>query len=112
MRRIAVTLFWLALCAGTVHAQTVYTPPSNAPLSGTSTAIGGSALVAGACASTTVTISGATTAMVPVVSPNTYPGAGMDWFGYVSAANTVTVQICATVAGTPVSSTYNVRVLQ
>ena len=45
-------------------------------------------------------------------SPVTYPGDGMAWRAYVSAASTVTVKVCADVAGTPVASTYNVRVLQ
>lgn len=32
--------------------------------------------------------------------------------GYVSSSGTVTVQVCAIVAGTPTSTTYNVRVIQ
>ncbi len=83
-----------------------------APLSGTSGSIGGSALTAGGCASGTATITGATTSMVPKASPNTYPGDGMVWEAYMSAANTVTVKVCAVAAGTPTASTYNVRVLQ
>lgn len=80
--------------------------------SGTSSSIGGSALLAGACASTTVSVTGATTAMAVSVSPVTYPGDGNFWMGYVSASNTVTVKVCAAVAGTPTASTYNVRVIQ
>lgn len=82
-------------------------------LSGTTASIGGSALTAGSCASGTVTITGATTSMVVTATPVTYPGAGFDWNrSYVSAANTVTVQVCADVAGTPTASAYNVRVIQ
>jgi len=81
------------------------------PLTGTSGSIGGTALAAGACASGTVSIPGATTAMAVVASPTTYPGDGMAWRPYVSAAGTVTVKVCADVAGTPAASTYNVRVI-
>ena len=80
----------------------------------TSTAIGGSAVVAGACTSGTVAVVGSTTAMVVSVTPVTYPGDGLDWAAYVSAAGTVTIKVCNQTAGslTPVSSTYNVRVTQ
>ncbi|MDS0849320.1 hypothetical protein [Burkholderia cenocepacia] len=81
-------------------------------LSGTSGSIGGSALSAGACSSGTVSISGATTSMVARATPVTYPGDGNLWEAYVSSANTVTVKVCAIVAGTPAASAYNVRVLQ
>jgi hypothetical protein len=85
---------------------------SNLPLAGSTGSIGGSALALGACASGTVSIAGATTGMAVVASPTTYPGDGMVWRPYVSAAGTVTVKVCAEVAGTPAASTYNVRVIQ
>lgn len=81
-------------------------------LSGTTGSIGGAALTAGQCASGTVSVSGATTSMTVSVSPNTYPGDGMIPWGYVSASGTVTVKVCAEAAGTPTSSTYNVRAIQ
>lgn len=81
-------------------------------LSGTSGSIGGSALVAGQCAIGTVAITSSTTTMVPIVSPNTYPGSGFTKEAYVSTNGTVTVSVCAIVAGTPTASTYNVRVVQ
>ncbi|WP_297505911.1 hypothetical protein [Ferrovum sp.] len=81
-------------------------------LSGTSTSIGGAALVAGGTATTTVNIAGATTSMGVVVSPTTFPGAGIDWSGYVSSSGVVTVVVTAIIAATPTASTYNVRVLQ
>jgi hypothetical protein len=81
-------------------------------LAGTSPSIGGGALVAGACASNTVTVTGATTGMAVSASPVTYPGDGNYWLAYVSASNTVTVKVCAAVAGTPTASTYNVRVIR
>jgi hypothetical protein len=82
------------------------------PLSGTTGSIGGSAMATGQCVSETVTVNGATTGMVAVASPITYPGDGMAWRSYVSSANTVTVKVCAEVPGTPTASTYNVRVIQ
>jgi len=81
-------------------------------LSGTTGSIGGSALTAGQCASGTVSVSNSTTSMTVSVSPNTYPGDGFIPWGYVSANGTVTVKVCAELAGTPTSSTYNVRVIQ
>lgn len=81
-------------------------------LSGTTGSIGGSALTAGQCTSGTVAITGATTSMGVAIAPSTYPGDGVAWRGYVSSAGTVTVKVCGEVALTPVSSTYNVRVLQ
>ena len=74
--------------------------------------IGGSALAAGACASTTVSATSSTTSMAVVASPVTYPGDGAYWLAYVSAAGTVTVKVCASVAMTPAASGYNVRVIQ
>lgn len=81
-------------------------------LSGTTPSIGGGALTAGTCASTTVAITGLTTAMSVTATPVTYPGDGNTWLAYTSAAGTATVKVCAIVAGTPVASTYNVRALQ
>jgi hypothetical protein len=85
---------------------------SDLPLSGTSDSIGGSALLAGHCASSTITIANATTGMTVSVSPKTYPGDGFIPWGYVSAKGIVTVKLCAQASGTPAASTYNVRVIQ
>jgi hypothetical protein len=81
-------------------------------LAGTTKSIGGTSLAAGACSSGTVAIAGTTTSMAVVATPVTYPGDGDFWHGYVSAAGTVTVKVCAAVASTPTASAYNVRVLQ
>jgi hypothetical protein len=81
-----------------------------AHLIGTTGSIGGSALAAGACSSGTSTVTGATTGMA--VALGTYPGDGFYAQGYVSAANTVTVKVCAVVSGTPAAQTYSVRVMQ
>ena len=81
-------------------------------LAATTGNIGGSALATGKCASGTVAVAGAATNMTVSVSPNTYAGDGFIPWGYVSANGTVTVKVCAQAAGTPGSSTYNVRVIQ
>lgn len=66
------------------------------------------------CATTTVTVTGATTAMTAVASPagGVSPGNNVQWQAWVSAANTVTVQECALLGLTTTSTTYNVRVFQ
>lgn len=79
---------------------------------GTTPSIGGGALIAGACASDVVTITGAATTMVANASPVTYPGDGAYWMAYISASNTVTVKVCAAVALTPTASTYRVRLIR
>ena len=76
---------------------------------GVSSSIGGGALIAGACASTTVNIAYVPATAAFAVTPVTYPGDGFYWYGYLSAANTVTVKVCAAVAGTPTASVYNIR---
>jgi hypothetical protein len=80
-------------------------------LSGVSGSLGGSSMAAGQSITSSVAIAGATTSMVAACSPVTYPGDGFVWDAYVSAANTVTVRLTATLSGTPSASTYNVRVL-
>jgi hypothetical protein len=84
----------------------------NPVLSGTTGSIGGGALIAGACASGTAVVTSSTTAMTVQVSPNTYEGDGFYEKSYVSSNGTVTVKVCAAIAGTPTASTYNVRVTQ
>jgi len=85
-------------------------------LSGTTGSIGGSALLVNACASGTATVTGATTGMAigvtPVADPNAGTSQSYDWYGTVTGTNTVTVYVCAIVAGTPTATTYNVRVIQ
>lgn len=98
------------ISSGTI--ATARLPASSVTLAGTSGSIGGGALIAGQCASGTATVTSATTSMVALADPNTYPGDGTIWDAQVTASNTVTVKVCAIIALTPTSSTYNVRVLQ
>lgn len=97
---------WQVLSASGSIKTTPY-----ALLSGVSASIGGAALTAGQVATAAVTVQGAVVGQTVSVTPNTYPGDGVVWDGYVSAANTVTVRITAVVAVTPTASTYNIRVL-
>ena len=62
----------------------------------------------GKCASSSVTISGATSSVGAVfVAPVTYPGVGLFWQGYVSAANTVVIMECAATTTTVTASKFN-----
>lgn len=80
--------------------------------SATTGSLGGGSLAAGTCATTTVSVAGATTAMVVSVSPVADPGGQFFWKGFVSSANIVTVAVCnGGSTGTPTATTYNVRVL-
>lgn len=88
--------------------NTNYTSRVTGYASVTSGSISG-AIVGLGCDSATVTINGAATGMDAHATPNTYPGDGLFWNAYVSAANTVTVKVCSDVTVTPTASTYNVK---
>lgn len=94
----------------TVNAEGLVTAAANGVLSGVSASLGGSAMTAGQTITIAVTVTGAAVGMVSTCSPETYPGDGFVWDAYISAANTVTVRLTATIAGTPVASIYDVRV--
>lgn len=86
------------------------------PLAGTSSSLGGGLLASSACTLTTVTVTGASTS-APLqqgveVTPSTNPGAYSHWYDYISAANTVTVDLCNGYSSseTPTAATYAVRV--
>lgn len=99
-------------CCGLVDTGVAAT--SVIPLTGTSSSLGGSALALNSCASTTVTVTGATSSMGVIVTPASDPNStsqSYDWYGTVTSTNTVTVKLCAIVAGTPSATTYNVRVI-
>jgi hypothetical protein len=102
--QVASTGAFTTLTVGTISVK-----PN---LTGTTGSIGGQSLTAGTCTSGTATVTGATTAMAVSASPVTYPGDGAYWDAFVSATNTVTVKVCATVTVVPTTSAYNVRVLQ
>lgn len=81
------------------------------PLSAVTPSLGGAALTTGQCSSAVLSVPGAATSMVVETSPIAYPGDQFVWRGYVSAAGTVTVKVCALAAGTPTASVYNIRVI-
>ena len=86
----------------------------NGILSGVTSSIGGAPLAAGACASGTVSVAGATPGVPVAVSASdgSLPSGTAMLSAAVTSAGTVTVQVCAVSASTPAAKTYNVRVLQ
>ncbi|MGA8730307.1 MAG: hypothetical protein WB608_16250 [Terracidiphilus sp.] len=90
--------------------------PCAQPLTGTTGSIGGGALLVNTCATGTATVTDISSAMAisvtPVADPNASTTQDYDWYGYMSGTNTVTVKVCALVAGTPAATTYNVRAIQ
>ena len=84
------------------------------PLIGTSGSIGGNALLAGACSTGTMTVTGAQVGWPVEISASdgtNIPALGVALSGAVTSANTVTVNVCALLALTPTTKTYNVAVL-
>jgi hypothetical protein len=82
---------------------------NSALLSGTTSAIGGTLLQPGQCSTGSTRLAGATNSMVASASPVGNPGDGFIWQAFVSAADTVTVKVCAIARGTPQPVAYNVR---
>lgn len=110
---------FIVLIAALCYAQVNLSGGGPLPtLTGTTSSIGGGALLAGACATGTVAITGSTTGMPVAVAPSagtdpTNGGVlGVAWEGRVSSNGTVTVSVCAPIAGTPTAAAYNVRVIQ
>jgi hypothetical protein len=82
---------------------------------GATITMGGAILGVGQCVSNTVTMNGVrmnSPFSTVTVTPSTYPGNGFWWNGIVTADNTVTVNLCSAVSGTPAISTYKIRVFQ
>jgi hypothetical protein len=86
---------------------------TNCPtLTGVTASIGGGALTLNACTSGTASVTGATTSMhvfgiTPATDPNASGTQTYDWYGRVTGSGTVTVYVCAMVAGTPAATTYS-----
>ena len=95
------------------HTQSISVDSAIYPvvLSGVTASIGGGALGAGTCATTTTSVIGVTVGMVVRSTPSTFPGDATEWKSYISAPDTVVTKVCAIVAATPVASVYNLRVL-
>lgn len=83
---------------------------ATAPLSGQTGNIGAVLLLLGSCTTGTATVTGATLGMPVQAAPLVDPGAGVIYYGTVTAANTVTVRECGLVSITPPATKFNVRV--
>lgn len=83
-------------------------------LGGTTGALGGTALAAGGCATAGVAVASAAVGAPVAVSASdgSLPSGLSILSAAVTGPGTVTVQLCAVGAMTPVAKTYNVRVLQ
>lgn len=87
---------------------------TSAILTGTTGSIGGSLLAIGASASGTATVTGATTGMACIAQAS--DGTNMAALGAiptctVTTTNTITVNLVAVIALTPVVKTYTVRII-
>jgi hypothetical protein len=76
--------------------------------------IGGSPLYPGACTAVTVPLKGAGRGMAVAISPDSDPGEGLSWEGWISSPGRVTVRVCniSRRRRTPSAQEYNVRVVQ
>lgn len=99
------SLLLLLTIGFSLQAQTI--------LSAVSPPIGPFTVGAGGCLTQAVTVSGAvTTGNTASTSPRTFPGNGITWNAYISAANTVTIKVCNSISGTIGGSIYDVTVSQ
>jgi hypothetical protein len=120
-RRLYVILFVLVLVAASflliTRAQGFGTGSfgvnSNWVGTGTTGTITGTLLAVGGCDSGTATVTGAIPGQVAeaATTDGTFLGGSFDIRADVTSSNTVTVNICAKVLGTPASKAYNVRVI-
>ncbi|MEA1649020.1 glycosyl hydrolase family 28-related protein [Nitrospirillum sp. BR 11164] len=82
-------------------------------LAGTTPPIGGRRLEAGTCAAGIAVVASAQPSMAAIASPaGTDAGDGFQIRAFVSAPGAVTVKVCAISSATPVTTRYNVRVLE
>lgn len=111
MRIVAIVIAICALCGlGFLLYGQTQVAGSSLPMVGVTSSLGGGLLTV-ACTSGTATVTGVTVLMGIGVTPQTYPGDGIYWYGYRSAADTVTVKVCTVAALTPTASVYNIRVI-
>ena len=79
----------------------------------TTTSLGGGALLAGACASVTITTGVGRLSSTPafVTTPQSDVGDGYWWNTIAMSATSFKTRVCASVAGTPTASIYNVKII-
>lgn len=111
LKYFVVFALLLAIGSYRIHAQNNC---SSVMLCATTGSIGGGALLVGASASGTVSVTGAQVGMPCIAQPS--DGTDMIAVGaipvcIVTSANTVTVRVIAILALTPTAKTYVVRVL-
>jgi hypothetical protein len=82
-----------------------------APLTGTVSIPGGTLAIGGCLSTVTATITGATTSSKVIATPASDPGPYII-NAWVSSANTISLRVCAGVAGTINTETWNIAVLQ
>lgn len=101
---------WKCTVAGTPGTWVKIEPTM---LFGVKTAHDFASIAAGASASTTLTITMATSGDVVLLGFSSAPEAGLIWDAYVSAANTITIRATNVTAGAidPASRNYNVVVI-
>lgn len=102
---------WLTLGSG-LSISTTTLNATAAPLTATATLDFGS-IAAAASATLTITVTGATTGQAVALGLPAAPAAGIVFFGFVSAADTVTVRAMNITASAvdPASATYRATVL-
>lgn len=84
-----------------------------APFATSTPAIGGGALAAGACTTSTSTLAYGYTvssSTIFMTTPQKFPGNSVVWNSYALSSTQVVTQVCALTAITPVSTAYNLRV--
>lgn len=76
--------------------------------------IGGGLLTAATCASATTTVDSTITSSTAAfdTTPQNYPGDGIVWDSYLSAAGLITTRVCAIATLTPTATKYNVKILK
>lgn len=47
-----------------------------------------------------------------ITTPQSYPGDGLNWFSYALNSTTIRTKVCSDVTVTPLSSTYNVKIIR
>jgi len=82
-------------------------------MSGSTGTITGTLLAVGGCDSGTATVTGATPGqnVIANTTDGSFLGGSFQVISNVSSSNTVTVNVCAVVAGTPASKAFNVKVI-
>jgi hypothetical protein len=77
----------------------------------TTSSLGGGALLAGACSSVSTAATGLSSTTAFMTTPKNDPGDGFFWSTIADSATSARTRVCASVAGTPNASVYNVKII-